>query len=477
MQEFIQEAKGADIRCFVVGGKVIAAIKRQGGSASLIKISAAERATAVNAAKAMGLNVCGVDLLRSNHGPVVMKVNSSPGLEGIETATQKDIADMIIDFIEKNAGKKPTNLVHEAKVKRFIMATQPKNQAITIAGETVLPGEQKTINVEIGKLFTHSELTAPIQVWCERQTGPILFISTAIHGDELNGVEIIRRLLKVKSLKRLKGTLMTVPIVNLHGFINHSRYLPDRRDLNRSFPGSANGSIAGRLAHTFMKEVVEKATHGIDLHTGAINRTNLPQIRADLDTEEVHAMANAFSAPVMLNADLRDGSLRAAAVKRGIPILLYEAGEALRFDEFSIRAGVNGIINVMRHLQMLPASRKKSPASKPVIARSSFWIRAPHSEIFRSLSADGARVEAKKTLIGVISDPFGQSEVEVYSPYSGIIIGQMKMPLVNQGEALYHIARFARSDVAEEQVDTYQEALMDESNLLYPTEDIPTLNE
>ena len=354
------------------------------------------------------------------------------------------------------------------------MARVIKNQPITIAGETVHPGEQKTINVQIGKLYTHSALTMPVQVWCGRQAGPILFISAAIHGDELNGVEIIRRLLKVKSLKRLKGTLITVPIVNLHGFINHSRYLPDRRDLNRSFPGSKSGSIAGRLAYTFLNEIVKKSTHGIDLHTGAINRTNLPQIRADLDSVDVKAMAESFGAPVMLNSNLRDGSLRAAAVKRGIPILLYEAGEALRFDEVSIRAGVNGIINVMRHLNMLPASRRKNPR-KPVIARGSFWIRAPHSGIFRSLTEDGMRVEAKKTLIGVISDPFGESEVEVYSPNSGIIIGQMRMPLVNEGEALFHIARFARSDVVEEKVDEFQEEIMDESKLLYPVEDIPSL--
>lgn len=356
------------------------------------------------------------------------------------------------------------------------MTARIKNKPITLAGETVHPGEYKTINVQIGKLYTHSELTMPVQVWCGRQAGPILFVSAAIHGDELNGVEIIRRLLKVKSLKRLKGTLITVPIVNLHGFINHSRYLPDRRDLNRSFPGSKTGSIAGRLAHTFLHEIVKKSTHGIDLHTGAINRTNLPQIRADLNSEEVKAMAESFGAPVMLNSELRDGSLRAAAVKRGIPILLYEAGEALRFDEVSIRAGVHGIIQVMRHLKMLPVSRRKRESTrKPVIARGSFWIRAAHSGIFRSLAEDGTRVEAKKTLIGMISDPFGESEVEVYSPYSGIVIGQMRMPLVNEGEALFHIARFARSDVVEDRVDEFQEELMDESRLLYPNEDIPTL--
>ncbi|MDG6777928.1 succinylglutamate desuccinylase/aspartoacylase family protein [Thiomicrorhabdus sp. zzn3] len=351
-----------------------------------------------------------------------------------------------------------------------------RNQPITIGGIEVAPGERKTIDLAIGKLYTHSELIMPVQVWCGRQSGPTLFISAAIHGDELNGVEIIRRLLKVKSLQRLKGTLITVPIVNLHGFINHSRYLPDRRDLNRSFPGSSSGSIAGRLANIFLKEIVKKSTHGIDLHTGAINRSNLPQIRADLDHPETRKMAEAFGAPLMLNSTLRDGSLRAAAVKKGIPILLYEAGEALRFDEVGIRAGVRGIINVMRELGMLSKSRRKQERKiQPVLARSSFWVRAPHSGIFRSLVNDGSRVHANKTLIGVISDPFGESEVEIYSPNSGIVIGQMKMPLVNEGEALYHIARFARSDIAEGKVEEFHEEILDESMLPYPTEDIPAL--
>ena len=351
-----------------------------------------------------------------------------------------------------------------------------RNTPITIGEVTVNPGERKTIDLQVGKLYTHSELSMPVQVWCGKQAGPTLFISAAVHGDELNGVEIIRRLLKVKSLKYLKGTLITVPIVNLHGFINHSRYLPDRRDLNRCFPGSKSGSIAGRLAYIFLNEIVTKATHGIDLHTGAINRTNLPQIRADLDNEVVKNMAIAFGSPVMLNSNLLEGSLRAAAVKKGIPILLYEGGEALRFDEVSIRAGVKGIVNVMRHLGMISKSRSKTERKiTPVLARSSFWIRAPQSGIFRSLVPDGYRVVANKTLIGIVSDPFGETEAEVYSPNSGIIIGQMCMPLVNEGVALYHIAKFARSDIVEGNVEDFHEEMNDDSNLLYPMEDIPTI--
>lgn len=351
-----------------------------------------------------------------------------------------------------------------------------KNKPFTICGQTIHPGERKTIDLEIGKLYTHSELTIPIQVICGRQAGPTLFVSAAIHGDELNGVEIIRRLLKVKSLNRIKGTLVAVPIVNLHGFIHNSRYLPDRRDLNRSFPGSEKGTLAGRMAHLFLSEVVSQCSHGIDLHTGAIHRTNLPQVRANLDDEETLRIANAFNAPVLMDSDLRPGSLRAAAVKLGIPVLLYEAGEALRFDEFSIRAGVDGTLNVMRELQMIPAKRSTSSTTKSCqVAKNSFWIRAECSGIFRSLLKDGQRVIANQTLLGVISDPFGESEISIHSPFNGIIIGQMKMPLVNEGEALFHIARFARSDHIENQVDALQENLQSNEKLPYPSDDIPDL--
>ncbi|WP_044407312.1 succinylglutamate desuccinylase/aspartoacylase family protein [Thiomicrospira microaerophila] len=338
------------------------------------------------------------------------------------------------------------------------LAKRRKNQPITLAGQRVMPGERKTIDLVVGKLYTHSPITMPVQVLCGHQAGPVMFISAAIHGDELNGVEIIRRLLKVPALKRLKGTLIAVPIVNLHGFINQSRYLPDRRDLNRSFPGSEKGSLAGRVARLFLDEIVERCTHGIDLHTGAIHRSNLPQIRADLDNEETLKLAKAFGTPVVLNSNLRDGSLREAASKKGIPVLLYEAGEALRFDELSIRGGVNGILRVMRQLEMLPASRKKNQFD-PIVARSSAWVRAPQDGIFRAKVKQGDRVQKDQTLLAVVSDPFGESEVEIWAPFSGIIIGQLHLPLVNEGEALFHIARFNRTDIAADNIENFQETL------------------
>ncbi|WP_029934048.1 succinylglutamate desuccinylase/aspartoacylase family protein [Thiomicrospira pelophila] len=333
-----------------------------------------------------------------------------------------------------------------------------KNSPITLGGQTIQPGERRTVDLVVGKLYTHSPITMPVQVLCGRQAGPVMFVSAAIHGDELNGVEIIRRLLKVPGLRQLKGTLIAVPIVNLHGFINQSRYLPDRRDLNRSFPGSEKGSLAGRVARLFLEEIVERSTHGIDLHTGAIYRSNLPQIRANLDDPQTLDLARAFGTPVILNSDLRDGSLREAAAKKGIPVLLYEAGEALRFDELAIRGGVQGILRVMRQLEMLPKSRKAQPA-EPIMARSSAWVRAPQDGIFRASVKQGQRVVKDQTLLGRVSDPFGESEVEVWSPFSGIIIGQLHLPLVNEGEALFHIARFYRTDIAAGNIETYQETL------------------
>jgi predicted deacylase len=303
------------------------------------------------------------------------------------------------------------------------------NHSLTINGVTFSPGTSTTVELPVGRLYTHAPMTMPVHVIRGKKSGPRLFVSAAIHGDEINGVEIIRRLLKLPVLKRLRGTVIAVPIVNVHGLINHSRYLPDRRDLNRSFPGTEKGSLAARLANLFMQEIVSQSTHGIDLHTGALHRDNLPQVRANLDDEETDKLARAFDVPVIISSNLRDGSLREAAAEYGIPMLLYEAGEALRFDEISIRAGVKGIVNVMRTLEMLPPSRSKSKKHvEPVVARSSSWVRAPDSGILRAMVPLGSRVK-KDTLLGMVADPFGESEASIIASFSGIVIGRTNLPL------------------------------------------------
>ncbi len=330
-----------------------------------------------------------------------------------------------------------------------------------IAGTIVKRGERVTLDVPLPQLYTHTPLTLPVHVVRGRRDGPRLFVCAAIHGDELNGVEIIRRLLSRRALRRLRGTLLAVPIVNVYGVLHHSRYLPDRRDLNRSFPGSDRGSLAARVAGLFMREIVTPCTHGIDLHTGALHRENLPQVRGKLDDKSTLKLARAFAAPLALNSVLRDGSLRQAAADLGIPMLVYEAGEALRFDELCIRAGTQGILNVMRALEMLPASsRRRAEHAEPFIARSSTWIRAPQSGVFRPATSLGASVQ-QDDVLGVVADPFGEAETEVRSSASGIVIGRARLPLIHEGEALYHVARFDEVAEVAENVDAFHSSLDD----------------
>lgn len=330
-----------------------------------------------------------------------------------------------------------------------------KHPGIEIGGQRIAPGERRTLDLPMPSLYSHTPMTLPVQAICGRRAGPSLFVSAAVHGDEINGVEIIRRLLRLSLLKNLRGTLLAVPIVNVYGFVSHSRYLPDRRDLNRAFPGSDKGSMAARLADLFLREIVAKSDYGIDLHTAAIHRDNLPQVRANLDDEETARIARAFHVPVLLNADIRDGSLRAVAAEKGIPMLLYEAGEALRFNEKSISAGVHGIVSVMRELGMLPPSKRRRRRQEPLVARASNWIRAGQSGIHRATVALGTRVK-KDQVIGIISDPFGSQEMEVKANCAGIVIGRSNLPLVNEGEALFHIARFHSSTAAESAVEAFQ---------------------
>jgi predicted deacylase len=291
-----------------------------------------------------------------------------------------------------------------------------------------------------------------------------MFVSAAIHGDELNGIEIIGRLMRSSAINRLRGTLIAVPMVNVYGVLNQSRYLPDRRDLNRSFPGSKKGSLAGRLANLFFKEIVSKCDIGIDLHTGAIHRSNLPQIRANLDDPEVLAMAEAFGVPVLLNAEIREGSLREAASDNGVKVLLYEAGQALRYDEFSIRAGVKGIINTMRHLGMLNKGRTKGHSIKRFVARQSGWVRSPESGFVTHLAQLGDHV-SKGDKLASVADPFGTHLANITSPAEGVVIGKQNIPLTQEGEAIYHIAYFTQPDTVAEHVELLQDNLLPQEQL------------
>ncbi len=319
-------------------------------------------------------------------------------------------------------------------------AKKAYREPLNIGGIDILPGEVRTVDIPVAPTFSHDDLSISIEVVRGAKPGPTLFVCAAIHGDEINGIEIIRRVLKSISPRRLSGTLLAIPIVNIYGFNNHTRYLPDGRDLNRSFPGSSSGSLTGRLADTFLQEVVKKCTHGIDLHTGGRHRSNFPQIRAQLDDEVVNAMTEAFGAPLVIDSKERDGSLRQTATAMGVPVILYESCEALRFDEVYIRAGVKGVLSVMRHLGMLRKGRSKTKVSKPIVSQTTQWVRAPASGIHRVLVALGERVSKGQT-VGVVADPLGKAEVEVYSPFSGLVIGRSNLPLVYEGDALFHVAK------------------------------------
>jgi uncharacterized protein len=308
--------------------------------------------------------------------------------------------------------------------------------------QEIAPGTRETVNLPAAFLYTHAELSMPVHVVHGRRDGPCLFVSAAVHGDEINGVAITRRLMQHPALKRIRGTLLAVPVVNVHGFLNRSRYLPDRRDLNRSFPGSPQGSLASRAAHLFMEEIVSRAQFGIDLHTGSNFRANLPQVRAQLDDPDTARIAQAFGAPVLLDAALRAGSLRQEAEKCGVTVIVYEGGEALRFDEWVVRTGVRGIVAVMRETGMLPPAARPRRVSRRHFSRSSTWVRAPQSGILQGRGLLGMAVQAGQQL-GLVTDPFGENEMPLQATVSGVVIGQTTLPLVNEGEAVYHIARFA----------------------------------
>lgn len=310
--------------------------------------------------------------------------------------------------------------------------------SISIGGVTVAPGKQKRIELPVSRLPTQTLLSIPITVVNGSQGGPRLWLSAAIHGDEINGVEIIRQVLEQIDPCQLQGTLIAVPIVNVFGFIEQSRYLPDRRDLNRSFPGSAHGSLASRLANLFMREVVSRCTHGIDIHTASAHRTNLPQIRANLDDPETYRCAKAFAAPLLMHATMRDGSLRQAATQRGIPILLYEGGEALRFDHSAIAIGVAGILRVMTVLGMM-GLELTSTLYESLEVKESKWVRASRSGILHLKVVLGQRVD-KKQLLCLISDAFGETSINTYAPFDALVIGYTQNPLVNQGDGILHLA-------------------------------------
>ena len=341
--------------------------------------------------------------------------------------------------------------------------------AFLIADTEVEAGTRRSVEIPVSVLSDHTPMALSTSVIHGRREGPTAFISAAIHGDEIIGVEIIRRLINTPQMKSLKGTLICAPIVNTFGFINHTRYLPDRRDLNRSFPGAATGSLAARLARIFIDEIVARSDVGIDLHSAAEHRVNLPQLRIDAGSTRVMELAKTFAPPIIVQSKLRDGSLRMAAREMGKDVLVYEAGEALRFDESAIRLGVKGILRVLHELGMVGSSKGLASSLTPMVSKKSSWERAPMGGLLRAWKAAGELVEKGET-IAAIADPLGETEEEVRASVSGLVIGRTVLPVVNEGDALFHIAEITKTPksapLARIDAETEGDPLFDEDEIL-----------
>ena len=334
---------------------------------------------------------------------------------------------------------------------------------LEIQGQVIKRGERKLVNLRVGMLTTHEPVTMRAWVIRGKTDGPTLMVTGCVHGDEINGAEIIRRLVNSPSLKRrFKGTLIAVPIVNVPAFSNRSRYLPDRRDLNRLFPGSPKGSLGGRLAHVLTSELLPLCDAVVDLHTGAVNRANLPQIRVTADDEKSLELARAFGPPVTLTASTQEGTFRAACNAANIPVILYESGEALRLDTPSIRFGKRGLQAVMRHMGMLPKrpAAAKNNAKHAVVCEKGYWERAQVGGLFTSLIALGKAVK-EGDVLGFIADPLGDYEQEVISTQTGILIGRTNEGQADEGDALFHIALAKFPSRAEQKIVKSGEGLPD----------------
>lgn len=313
-----------------------------------------------------------------------------------------------------------------------------RRQSFAFAGDQIRAGTTRAIELPVARLPHGSWSTMPVIIAHGARPGPTIWANGAIHGDELNGVEIIRRLVRRVPARRLAGTLIAVPIVNVFGVTTGSRYLHDRRDLNRSFPGSARGSLAGRLAHLFFDSIAARCELGFDFHTGSGGRCNFPQVRCDLDDEQTRRLAEVFAAPLLLHSKVRDGSLRAAADAQGIRVLLYEAGEAMRFDDRVIDLGVDGVLRVMHALGMVDDD-PPPPAQAPVTAHRSAWTRASRSGFCHLDVKLGQRVAAGDH-VASIADSVGAKAVPAIARNTGLVIGVLRTALVHRGDALVHIA-------------------------------------
>lgn len=311
-------------------------------------------------------------------------------------------------------------------------------EPFTIDGKLVLEGEDKQLNLTISRLPTYTRIDLPVRVIRSENPGPVLLLSGGLHGDEINGIEIVRRLIADGCLKLMRGAVIAVPLMNIYGFIQNSRGVPDGKDINRSFPGSKSGSLAKLVAYTIMNKIVPLIDVGIDFHTGGSSRANFPQIRCVTNSEKELKLARAFAPPLILHSSPINKSFRKAVREKGKSILVYETGEALRLDENGIREGINGTLRLMNHLEMTDQAVPNAEVSE--IYRKSSWVRASYAGLFRPMVMQGEYVK-KKSVLGSLTDPFGNQKTKVKSRYDGRVIGINNNPVVHKGDAILHIAK------------------------------------
>ncbi|MGK0184960.1 MAG: putative deacylase [Verrucomicrobiales bacterium] len=349
---------------------------------------------------------------------------------------------------------------------------------LTIGGVDFRPGDRGIVRLPAGSLIDHQTVEMPVHVLRGRRPGPCLVVCAAVHGDEINGVEIVRQLLKHSALKRLRGDLLAVPVVNVPAFLSRSRYLPDRRDLNRLFPGSVRGSLGARLAKVFCDEVLSHASVGIDLHTGAVYRPNLPQIRYSPQANGAKELALAFQPPVVIESDALPGTLRGWMQSKGKAMLTFEGGEALRLNSNVVRSGLRGVIAAMRSLEMLTekSSRKPEKPHRIVFTDESTWARAPRGGILQPRVKLGQAV-SEGMVLGRVGDPFGLTSELVTSTAAGVIIGMTTQCVVDEGDGLFHVALAKNPEHAARRILLHQDGVEDQIAITdEPVDDDPMLD-
>jgi len=328
-----------------------------------------------------------------------------------------------------------------------------KNDDLIILGETVHLGESKTINFSFAKLYTSTNVEIPVIIKRAEAPGPTVLITAGIHGDEINGVEIVRQVIAKKINKPARGTIICIPILNIFGFLNTDRAFPDGHDLNRVFPGTKTGSLASRVAYHFTKEIVPHADYCLDFHTGGAQRFNAPQIRIEPNNQELLDLANVFNAPFTVYSSNIGKTYRHTCGKMGIPILLFEGGKSLESNKHVVKEGVDGVMRFLHHLKMLHKSHPLPEVKhKPVIIEKSRWIRAQKSGLLHVKIECNKHVE-KDEFLATITDPYGTMRYKVKSPNAGYIINVNQAAIVNQGDAIFHISTEKTDSSSSEESD------------------------